>query len=452
MAITSNSKVLFRDDGESKPPIAWPTSKKVGYMMFTGGSQIFGDMNSPTNGSIVKEGDFGAPKARLGNICYRFHIERRPDLAPQYCRSELYWGNGTDEPIGAEWYLVSMYLPKDWGFDTRPIGLGYDFKFPDAQGPANLNLKLINDELNITHQYPQGAKEKYYAIGKIVLGRWIDFAIRFKRSTGTDGLIEVYVDKVKKLTIPGANSPVKESYILWGPYKWQYQTQDGQGEGQGTYNGPINIFYDEIRIGAAGITLDEIAPPITGTVDPIPTPDPPPTGVIKIGAGSSTDKYFVGGSVYVSGANVERFGQAFAYDIPVKAGKYRVTLGFAEIYFDKAGQRVFNVKLEGVEVLKQFDVFKEAGAMNKEVKKSFDINVTDTYIDLEFVALVNNAKITSIEVTPLDTLPPVDNTIYLNDTVEKNIEITDPNGNKKTVLAVDLLWKDGTSTQYYKKS
>ena len=229
-------------------------------MMFTGGSQVFGDMNSPTNGTIVREGQYGAPKPRAGNSCYRFHVERRPDLAPQYCRSELYWGNGDGENTGARWYAVSMYLPTDWGFDTRPIGLGYDFKFPDAQGPANLNLKLINDRLNITHQYPQGAQEKYYDIGKVVLGQWMDFAIYFRRSTGSDGLIEVYINKNKVLTITGPNSAAQESYVLWGPYKWQYITENGQGEGQGTYNGPITVYYDELRIGGESATIETISP------------------------------------------------------------------------------------------------------------------------------------------------------------------------------------------------
>jgi hypothetical protein len=77
----------------------------------------------------------------------------------------------------------------------------------------------------------------------------------------------------------------------------------------------------------------------------------------------STDQFFSGGFTYatsrpISGTTslplfqTERSG-AFSYKIPVATGRFRVTLYFAEIYFDTFGKRIFTVNAEGSPVLTQ---------------------------------------------------------------------------------------------------
>ncbi len=53
-----------------------------------------------------------------------------------------------------------------------------------------------------------------------------------------------------------------------------------------------------------------------------------------------------GGAVYQD----QRFG-AFSYSFAVPNGSYRVRLKFAELYFNSANQRKFNVDLNGTRVL-----------------------------------------------------------------------------------------------------
>lgn len=69
----------------------------------------------------------------------------------------------------------------------------------------------------------------------------------------------------------------------------------------------------------------------------------------------------------------ERWG-AFTYVIPgLKAGAaYTVRLHFAEIYFSAAGQRVFDVSINGTPVLTNFDIFAVAGAANKAVIQEYN--------------------------------------------------------------------------------
>ena len=70
----------------------------------------------------------------------------------------------------------------------------------------------------------------------------------------------------------------------------------------------------------------------------------------------------------------------------------------AEIYWDAAGKRVFDVKAENKVVLDNFDIFRAAGGKNVAHDKTFTVEVTDGRLDLDFVSLVNNAKVSAIAV------------------------------------------------------
>ncbi|KAL7607074.1 hypothetical protein Lser_V15G15877 [Lactuca serriola] len=72
-------------------------------------------------------------------------------------------------------------------------------------------------------------------------------------------------------------------------------------------------------------------------------------------------------------------------------GKYTVTLHFAEIVFrDKQsyqslGRRVFDVYVQGVNILKNFDIKIEAGGVDKEVRKTLKgIRVTNKTLEIRF--------------------------------------------------------------------
>jgi hypothetical protein len=103
------------------------------------------------------------------------------------------------------------------------------------------------------------------------------------------------------------------------------------------------------------------------------------------------DEYFSGGgaatpttatiSTTAAGANAapmavyqtQRDG-VYTYTIPnLTAGAtYTVLLHFAEIYFSAAGDREFNVAINGTNVLTNFDQFAAAGGKNIAVVKSFN--------------------------------------------------------------------------------
>ena len=128
------------------------------------------------------------------------------------------------------------------------------------------------------------------------------------------------------------------------------------------------------------------------------------------------DQNFTGGSIASEGdpiANTEddelyqseRYGD-FSYDIGVENGTYEVTLHFAEIYWDDdnvregsgpEGDRVFDVDIEGTEVLSNYDIVADVGT-DTAVQKTFSTTVSDGQLNVTFTTEADNAKLSAIEV------------------------------------------------------
>ena len=146
---------------------------------------------------------------------------------------------------------------------------------------------------------------------------------------------------------------------------------------------------------------------------PAPTPAPGGTSVAINAGGKASgdfvaDAFYFGGDTYATTAGIagttddalyqtERYGN-FKYSVAAANGTYDVTLKFAEIYLNGAGQRLFDVKAENAIVLDNYDVFKEAGGKNVAHDESFQVKVTDGKLDLDFISVLDNAKVGAIEI------------------------------------------------------
>ena len=93
--------------------------------------------------------------------------------------------------------------------------------------------------------------------------------------------------------------------------------------------------------------------------------------------------------------------------MPVPDGRYRVTLKFCEGHYGKRntgvgglGSRLFDVYCNGVAVLRNFDIFKDAGGEGRPLDKAFPgirPNAQGKII-LTFVPVVGMACVNGIEV------------------------------------------------------
>ena len=102
----------------------------------------------------------------------------------------------------------------------------------------------------------------------------------------------------------------------------------------------------------------------------------------------------------------ERYGN-FTYTIPhlLPNSPYVVRLDFAEIYWNAPNQRLFNVLIDGNPVLTSFDVFAQAGGKDKAIDRQFEcLSTASGQIVIQFTSLVDNAKVSGIQVAPAPDL------------------------------------------------
>ncbi len=126
----------------------------------------------------------------------------------------------------------------------------------------------------------------------------------------------------------------------------------------------------------------------------------------------SADEDYTNGEVVYSGSSIAssktqdyylyRSGRAglysdFSYSIPVPNGSYTVTLRFAEIQYSAAGQRVFNVAINGTTVLNNFDILAKAAPFTPVVQQ-FPANVTNGSLQIAFTGVVNRGLVNAIQV------------------------------------------------------
>ncbi len=87
----------------------------------------------------------------------------------------------------------------------------------------------------------------------------------------------------------------------------------------------------------------------------------------------------------------------FAYDVPVPDGHYSVTLRFAEPSA-KAGERAFDVTINGKVVLAGFDVAATAGGPRIGTDRTFEADAVKGVIHIAFTPVVGEAIVSAIDV------------------------------------------------------
>ncbi|MBO0861556.1 MAG: hypothetical protein J2P21_24320 [Chloracidobacterium sp.] len=184
-------------------------------------------------------------------------------------------------------------------------------------------------------------------------------------------------------------------------------------------DGFLHLAFSSNSNAKALLNAIEILPAVPGKIRPVRITPHNASVFTKEGQEWGADCYFKGGQTIervgaVTGTatpeiyRVERYGN-FSYAIPVAAGRYTVKLRFAERYFGTAnslgggpGSRIFHVFCNGEALLKNLDVFKEAGGPDRALEKTFTGVAPNEqgHILLEFKPVVNYALIYAIEVIP----------------------------------------------------
>lgn len=185
-------------------------------------------------------------------------------------------------------------------------------------------------------------------------------------------------------------------------------------------DGKVHIRFDPVTA-PAFLNAIEILQSLPGRIHPvrIVTQNSPVTD--SEGHFWAADEFFCGG-VQAFRHNIvinprekalyqgERYGN-FSYRIPLATGEYRVTLHFAETWFGTPeskqpaiDSRIFDVFANGVSLLRNYQIVKDAEGPNRSIEKVFEKlspNAQGELI-LEFVPVRNYAEINAIEVVETD--------------------------------------------------
>jgi sugar lactone lactonase YvrE len=221
----------------------------------------------------------------------------------------------------------------------------------------------------------------------------------------------VIVDKNGNVLVADTNNQRIQIFDINGTYLGQFGSF---GAGNGQFNFPVGLALDSTGnlwvADASNNRIQKFTPTIT-------TPQP----VYQINGGGSAvgsfvaDTFVTGGSIYAVGQTIDttgvtnaapaavyqslRFGNFF-YNIPTltPGTSYTVRLHFAETYFATAGNRVFNVAINGTTVLSSLDVAATVGP-NKALVKEFTASADSAgKINITFVSVVDNAIVNGIEI------------------------------------------------------
>lgn len=184
-----------------------------------------------------------------------------PSISGGY-RSELTFPNVSDQ--GERWYGYSMY------FESIPLGGGHVTQWHpnNSTGSATLSLWTGDGKFMVVRN-PSGTNQNTYQSNTqtIIAKKWYDIVWHVKWSSGSDGIIEMWIDGVKYFSFTGVTAQTGV-YFKLGQNLW-VRNNDGI------------IFYDNLRIGGSSANYASVAPE-SGSTTPPPATTPPPTTTVGL--------------------------------------------------------------------------------------------------------------------------------------------------------------------------
>ena len=137
---------------------------------------------------------------------------------------------------------------------------------------------------------------------------------------------------------------------------------------------------------------------------------------------SGDDTHQASTTATISGTDLQAVYQTarwgnMAYKVDLPNGTYKVTLMFAETYFDAAGERVFDIAIEGNTIWSNVDIFAWSGGKNRAMELTANASVSDHCLDITFPVIHQDyPQICGIKIEVVD----VSNDAFL-DYIEKKM-------------------------------
>jgi hypothetical protein len=165
-----------------------------------------------------------------------------------------------------EWYSLAVHFPASYTADSHAEQILQWHSVPDEhlgegwRGPAkSLQIQRGRFIMKIGYNTKQVSSnfegEQIYDLGPVTTGAWHQFTFHVLHSHNPDGLVELWHNGRKVLEHKGGNSynDVKLPFWKVGLYKWAWN-----GSGKTDVSQRV-LFFDNIRIGNASATLQEMS-------------------------------------------------------------------------------------------------------------------------------------------------------------------------------------------------
>ncbi len=201
---------------------------------------------------------------REGITAGRFEINKNEPKIWGGNRTEMSQAQGTAQEEG--WYGFSQYFPESYvpDYDTgEVIGQWHDQADDGEHVDRSPSNTLLTGDNRIKWMARWDADKimdsgfsdglEYIDLGEIPKNKWIDWVIHIKFSHTNTGILEVWKDGVKvieRINMPNAYNDDAYPYFKFGVYKWKWGTATSQRI----------IYYDEVRVGNANSSYDEVKP------------------------------------------------------------------------------------------------------------------------------------------------------------------------------------------------
>lgn len=194
-------------------------------------------------------------QARTGTHALRVELRADDDTVSGSVRSEVAGGDSSNVTDVDRWYGVSFYLPADYVFDTTDESLIQWHQNMSGGIPPMALWASGNQWLMVHTKSGLNTGNTYGALGAIERGKWTDFVFHIKWDDGAGGKIQVWKDGALVYDHDGVTN-WDGYYMKVGVYKWPWaEANDG-----GSIADTRIIYVDDIRVGNAMATFDDVAP------------------------------------------------------------------------------------------------------------------------------------------------------------------------------------------------
>jgi hypothetical protein len=214
-----------------------------------------------------------ADYATDGGMSVRFET-RKTDVQCFSYRAELYLSRLRTDMMSAEWFAFDTYVPASQPDDTRPESHAQYHQITEIDGSPPWGLWYENGVYKLVQQFTLDGQETSIVTtdipGTYPKGAWHKWVVHYKRSIGSDGLLEVWVDGQKRITRTGPNA---NQYLgtleptgsfKFGIYKWV-----NSGSNPSTQESRV-VYVDNVKLGDSASTIADF---VAGTPPPTIPPD-----------------------------------------------------------------------------------------------------------------------------------------------------------------------------------